>query len=718
MSREAPAVSIAVDTDDVSEWTVSPLLFGKFQEHLDSAIYPGVYEDYLRNGSFEVWNASGEGPMAGIVFDDVVEHEGVAYPWVPVGEGPTYEQVTGGVHGRHGDDALDGGPEVPEEFYPEPLDVTEPRFQRLIFDEAGDQGGIFQRVALPDDRVRTFDATVTVRGEGIKECTVALTSPAGETLASATVPVTDSWERETVALELDAVSDERYNEPRYGTYDLTLTAEGPGRLDLDWSTLIPDDAVEGIYNPTTIELLNDFDVTTIRWPGGNYASQVHWRDTVGPIEGRPVIPIVNWGGLEPNYLGTNEWLRFCELADVEPYVTVPFWSAAGPEEAANWVEYVNGDPEETELGALRAEHGYEEPWDVKYWGVGNEVWGHWQVGNTDAATYAEGYIEYRDAMRAADPDIEIDATAIDPWFTSVHDGDSEDNREGEPPIWNEVLFETAGDAVEGIDLHRYTAGIKGNAAEDREAWLEEHDEDPIGYNEVLVNFPAVYDRLLSDVEALAAEHGVPDCRLTIGEWNLGPAVNENWPVARTGTMAHAVYAAKTFQTFVRHGEYVKMGHWTDYTLYAHPDPRGPAPPHPGAYIQREMADPLLESDGEWAVADTDVDGPERPFLQTGNWSLPADDVTLVDAVTVVGENGTTHTFATNGSLRETYETAVEFTEDAGTVEVTLYRPVDDDPFLTQESWDEPDAFEVETFTLKDGRLELPPASFAKLTHQS
>ncbi|MFC4986280.1 hypothetical protein [Saliphagus infecundisoli] len=716
MSREESTVSIAVDTDDASEWSVSPLLFGKFQEHLDSAIYPGVYEDYLRNGSFEVWNASGGGPMAGIVFDDIAEHDGIAYPWQPTGDGATYEQVTGGIHGRHRDDALDGGPEVPEECYPVPQEVTEPRFQRLSF-ENSDEGGVFQRVALPDERARMFNVTVTVRSEGIDECTVALTAPDGDALVSAMVPVTGSWECVEVELELDAAIDERYAEPQYGTYDLTITADGPGHLDLDWSTLIPGDAVEGIYNPATINLLRDFDVTTIRWPGGNYASQVHWRDTIGPVEERPVVPIVNWGGLEPNYLGTNEWLRFCELADVEPYITVPFWSATGPEEAADWVEYINGDPEESKLGALRAEHGYEEPWDVTYWGVGNEVWGHWQVGNTDAATYAEGYVEYRDAMREVDPDIEVDASAIDPWFTSVYDGASADSHESEPPIWNEVLFEKAGDAIEGIDLHRYTAGIKGNNTEARETWCEEHSEDPIGYNEILVNFPQVYDRLLSDVEDLAVENGSPNCRLTIGEWNLGPAVNEDWPAAQTGTMAHAAYAAKTFQTFIRHGEYVQMGHWTDYTLYPHPDPHGPAPPHPGAYIQREMAEPLLESDAKWAVADTNVESPDRPFLQTGNWSLPADNIALVDAVTIVSDDGTTHTFATNGSLCETYETSVEFDDGGGSTEVTLYRPVDDDPFLVQESRNKPDAFEIETFTLEDGYVELPPASFMKLTRQ-
>lgn len=198
----------------------------------------------------------------------------------------------------------------------------------------------------------------------------------------------------------------------------------------------------------TVELLKELDIPVLRWPGGCFADDYHWEDGVGPVEDRPVVPIVNWGGLEPNYVGTNEWLRFCELADVEPYLTVPFWSVTGPEEAAKWVEYVNGSTD-TEMGALRTEHGYPEPWDVTWWGIGNEVWGDFQVGNTDAKSYAEEYEAYHDAMRAVDPDSRLDASAMDPWLRTVHDGSYVDRHEGEQPVWNDILFEHAPDELEG-----------------------------------------------------------------------------------------------------------------------------------------------------------------------------------------------------------------------------------------------------------------------------
>jgi len=712
------SVTVAVDPGIRDDRAIDVGIFGKFNEHLGSAIYPGVFEDYVHNGSFEVWNTVEEAPHEGLAFPETPEHEALAYPWEPLERrgDVAFAQEVGGEHGRRRDDELDHGAEVPDHRGPTPAGITEPRFQRV---EVAGEGGIAQRVALPDFRTDGFDVSISVRGEGIERCRVALLEPGdGQALATATVPVTGEWERHEVRLTLNTDSSERYRDSRYGRYRLAVTASGEGTFDLDWATLLPEDAVEGKFNPTTIEYLREYDVTNVRWPGGNYASQYRWRDGVGPIEDRPVVPIVNWGGLEPNYLGTNEWLRFCELAGIEPYITVPFWSETGPEEAAAWVEYVNGSTD-TEMGALRAEHGYPEPWDVTYWGIGNEVWGDFQVGNTDARSYAEEYAAYHDAMRAVDSDIRLDASAVDPWLTTVHDGSYEEPRVGDPPVWNELLFEHAPDELEGIDVHRYTWGILDDG-EDREAWLEDHDEDPVGYNEILVNFPAAWTRVFADLRELAAEHGYDDLRITAGEWALAPGVEDDWPAASIDTMAGAAYAARTFQTFVRHGEAIRVGHWTDYSLYAHPDPDHNHPPHPGAHVQKAFADPLLESDSEWHPVETMVqDSPTRAHPAMGISTLDACDVELVDAVTLVegGDGSELVTWLVNGSLRESVAVDLEFSDlDVTEAAVTRFRGVEGDPFATHD-WDS-DGFEKETFTVTVSAgtttVDLPPAGVAVL----
>lgn len=125
-------------------------MFGQFAEHLGGAVYPGVFENYVVNGSFDVWNAS-EG-NTGLAFPDTDAHENVAYPWEPitVAGNVRHEQRVGGVRGRGNEDALVAGLEVPDGHALEPADATEPQYQRIVL---GGEGDVGQRVALPDRRV-------------------------------------------------------------------------------------------------------------------------------------------------------------------------------------------------------------------------------------------------------------------------------------------------------------------------------------------------------------------------------------------------------------------------------------------------------------------------------------------------------------------------------------------------------------------------------------
>lgn len=112
-----------------------------------------------------------------------------------------------------------------------------------------------------------------------------------------------------------------------------------------------------------------------------------------------------WGGAEPNHVGTDEWLAFCEMTGCEPLICINAGNGT-PEEAAQWVEYCNGGSD-TEYGKLRAKNGHPEPYGVRYWEIGNELWGDWQIGHCTAEEYADRYTRFYDAMRAADPGIEF-----------------------------------------------------------------------------------------------------------------------------------------------------------------------------------------------------------------------------------------------------------------------------------------------------------------------
>ncbi len=140
-----------------------------------------------------------------------------------------------------------------------------------------------------------------------------------------------------------------------------------------------------------VEALKKIKIPNLRWPGGCFADEYHWRDGIGPRNQRPHMVNTNWGGVsEDNSFGTHEFLELCSLLNCEPYVAGNVGSGT-VEEMAKWVEYMNSDASST-MTELRKQNGRAEPWRVKFWGVGNESWGC--GGNMTADYYADEYKRY------------------------------------------------------------------------------------------------------------------------------------------------------------------------------------------------------------------------------------------------------------------------------------------------------------------------------------
>jgi alpha-N-arabinofuranosidase len=159
------------------------------------------------------------------------------------------------------------------------------------------------------------------------------------------------------------------------------------------------------FRKDALEAVRALKVPILRWPGGNFVSGYHWMDGVGPKESRPKRRELAWHAVESNQFGTNEFIEYCRLIDTEPYICVNMGSGT-QDEAANWVEYCNGTGD-TEFANLRRSHGYEQPHKVKYWGLGNEVYGDWQIGHKSAQDYAKAAREFGKVMKWTDPDIEL-----------------------------------------------------------------------------------------------------------------------------------------------------------------------------------------------------------------------------------------------------------------------------------------------------------------------
>jgi alpha-N-arabinofuranosidase len=190
-----------------------------------------------------------------------------------------------------------------------------------------------------------------------------------------------------------------------------------GSVRVGTLSLMPADNVQGM-RADTLALLKQLDAPVYRWPGGNFVSGYNWKDAIGDPDRRPPRKNPAWQGIEHHDFGLDEFLTFCRTLGTEPYIAVN--SGLGDvQSAADEVQYANGRAD-TPMGALRAKHGHPQPYQVKWWGVGNEMYGNWQLGHMPLEQYVAKHNEFARAMRAADPAIRLVAVGdAGPWSETM-----------------------------------------------------------------------------------------------------------------------------------------------------------------------------------------------------------------------------------------------------------------------------------------------------------
>ena len=188
-----------------------------------------------------------------------------------------------------------------------------------------------------------------------------------------------------------------------------------------------------------VSALKELNIPVLRWPGGCFADTYHWKDGIGPKSQRKTIVNTNWGGVtENNSFGTHEFMELCRQLGCEAYISGNVGSGT-VQEFSDWVEYCNM-PGVSPMADLRRENGREEPWNVKYWGIGNEAWGC--GGNMRPAFYADFCRMYSTYLRNYDSEHRI---------YKIASGANVDDYE-----WTRVVAEQAGHTVDALSLHYYT----------------------------------------------------------------------------------------------------------------------------------------------------------------------------------------------------------------------------------------------------------------------
>jgi len=179
---------------------------------------------------------------------------------------------------------------------------------------------------------------------------------------------------------------------------------GKGEFRVGAASLMRADNIYGMRKEV-IDILRQLDAPVYRWPGGNFVSGYNWRDGIGDPDRRPPRKNPAWKGVEHNDFGIDEFISFCRVVGAEPYIAVNS-GLGNAQDAADEVQYANGGLD-TPMGKLRAQNKHPEPYNVKWWGIGNEMYGDWQLGHMPLEEYTKKHNEFAEAMRAVDPSIQL-----------------------------------------------------------------------------------------------------------------------------------------------------------------------------------------------------------------------------------------------------------------------------------------------------------------------
>lgn len=487
---------------------VSPHIYGHFIEHLGRCIYGGIWAEMLVNRKF--FSLYCDPPHR---WADSKE-EGVVDPWFSIG--------------RNGNTCFDHDNTV---FY------SGNQSQRIEIRKAdGQEHGVGQgelatqknreyagRIVVKCQRVNVSTCQRKNTKKGQRSSRIIIAGSSGQnvvddpanckfqiSLRNKENKVLDEKEIklknggwETYKFKLKANAD-------CGDARLCLTTKDEGTIWFGAVSLMPADNIKGMRKDT-LEVIKQINPPIIRWPGGNFVSGYHWKDGIGDQDRRSTTWDYAWNAPEYNDFGTDEYLQFCREVKCDPLVCINAGSLATIKEAADWVKYCKGK--------------------VKYWDIGNEQYGNWQLGHMDAETFAQRTLKFIKAMRKVDPKIKVVGCGVmNDW--SNH--------------WNEPLLRIAGKELDYLSVHDYTSS-------------NSKDRDYL-YN-FIVGAPTRIEKLLVETTAyvnrLSPGRKIP---LAFDEWNVWlPEANIGTGLEMPYRLRDGIYAAGVFNAMIRLSDDVKMG---------------------------------------------------------------------------------------------------------------------------------------------------------------
>ena len=426
------------------------------------------------------------------------------------------------------------------------------------------------------------------------------------------------------------------------------------------------------------QALMELRMPIMRYPGGNFVSGYRWRDGVGPRDERPTRYDLAWGALEPNHFGTNEFVDFCRDIGTEPYLVVNCGDG-DMREAHDWVEYCNG-VEGTALANLRRQHGWERPHKVKYWGIGNEVDGEWQIGAKTPQEYARAYKEFGKMMKWADPDIKLLASANCKWQSDFVER-------------AQLLIEEAPTLIDYMAIHWYVGNRNGDAGFDFHAYM--------ATSELVEARLSGYSGLM---RGLCLAHGLDFIPLAVDEWNVWYRAFVDQALEEHYNLEDALVVALQMNAFIRHADTVKMANLAQIVNVI-----APILTSETGLVRQSIFHPF-QLYSQWARGDA-LD------LYWEGETFDGGDYQGVRVLDVAGslQNRNIALFIVNRSLQAS---AVELKVSDGTLSDLTCHVVNGPEIKSENSESEPDLVSVHTSNSQSNQyLELSPHSVTVVTGQ-
>jgi alpha-N-arabinofuranosidase len=520
---DSPKIQAVISAQNTRP-ALSPMLYGGFIEHIGNLINHSLWSEVLDDRKFyfgviDKPETKPTDPRAAMAF---------IQKWVAVG-------AASAIH----------------------LDTENPyvgQHSPIITVSAGQPTGIAQ-YGLAIKASTPYNGRVVIWADsGVKVTVKLIWGDAPEQVVSQKISTSKKWQTRTFKLD-----------PKVDTESarLEIVGEGKGRFGVGAVSLMPADNIKG-FRADTLALMKEMRCPILRMPGGNFVSAYDWKDTIGDPDRRPPVYDPVWRAVQPNDVGVDELLQFCELIDSEP-----FWCVntgfGEPRSGAELLEYVNGAAD-TQWGKVRAANGRKKPYSVKYWAVGNEMYGHWQMGHMARDQYTVKHNLFVDAMRAVDPSIYIVAPGgfVDEMTTGqgIFIEGQPEVKVGSERDWAYGMFKNSWGKFDALGTHAYPPqnkrfDLKTGKLFDVEQSLNEWARQPANRVRTMVDAWEEYKKHFPK----------------LNEGHIKVFFDE-WAYSFQDSLKNSLAIALAFHEFFRHTDFIAMAGftmatgWLDFTRTA------------------------------------------------------------------------------------------------------------------------------------------------------